>query len=429
MKVSVFTPSHDARYLDDAYESLIRQTERNWEWVIVLNKGAQWELAIPDERVRIVHAPPYETGIGALKKSACHICSGDVLLELDHDDMLWPTCIEEVLLAFQTHPNVGFVYSDTVRFKDDGSRSMHFSAAYGWEEQRRVEMGRLVGWTQPSFDVTPQSLARIWYAPDHVRAWRRETYAELDGHNSDYEVCDDYELLLRTYLHTEMHHIREPLYWYRVREDSTSAASANSRIQEIQFALGNEYRVRIAETWARRKGLALIDLCSGPKPADGYIGLDKYHGVMASNEEYPGLPGQVFLAHLDQRWRIYDNEVGVLRAQDALEHLPDKLHTLQEAHRVLAHGGWFFIDTPSTDGRGAWQDPTHVSYWNSNSFWYYTSERHRRFVPEAPHFQMWHLDNVFYDDWYRLHNIPYVRAHMSAIKDGPRLAGPYDFTI
>ncbi len=29
--------------------------------------------------------------------------------------------------------------------------------------------------------------------------------------------------------------------------------------------------------------------------------------------------------------------------------------------------GWFLSQTPSTDGRGAFQDPTHVSMWNSNS--------------------------------------------------------------
>ena len=29
--------------------------------------------------------------------------------------------------------------------------------------------------------------------------------------------------------------------------------------------------------------------------------------------------------------------------------------------------------TPSTDGRGAYQDPTHVAFYNENSFWYYTN--------------------------------------------------------
>jgi hypothetical protein len=51
-----------------------------------------------------------------------------------------------------------------------------------------------------------------------------------------------------------------------------------------------------------------------------------------------------------------------------------------EASRSLAPLGWFLTQTPSTDGRGAFQDPTHVSFWNKNSFWYYTSEIHAKYI-------------------------------------------------
>lgn len=37
-------------------------------------------------------------------------------------------------------------------------------------------------------------------------------------------------------------------------------------------------------------------------------------------------------------------------------------------YRALVPGGWLLTATPSTDGRGAFQDP-HCSFWN-NSFWY-----------------------------------------------------------
>ena len=44
---------------------------------------------------------------------------------------------------------------------------------------------------------------------------------------------------------------------------------------------------------------------------------------------------------------------------------------MSEIHRVLQPGGTVEIIVPSTDGRGAWQDPTHVTYWNRNTFLYY----------------------------------------------------------
>lgn len=429
MKVSVFTPSHDTRYLSEAYQSLKAQMHKDWEWIILLNGEGAYTVpySATDDRVRVIIAPEKLNGnIGALKRYACEAATGDVLVELDHDDLLASGCLTWIVKMLTDKPDVGFVYSHTGRFTDDGKRPEPYDSAYGWSEQLSVWVDGREVWCQPSFKTTPQSLARIWYAPDHVRAWRRDVYWLAGGHNADLAVCDDYDLLLRTYLITEFELIPLVLYLYRVGQNTSLN---NETIQSEQFRIGHEYRVKIAETWARRKGLALLDLCSGPEPAEGYVGVDILHQKPATLPTFlrDAKPGDVIRADLSVRFPFSDNEVGVLRAQDALEHLTNKLHTIREAHRVLCHGGWFFSDTPSTDGRGAFQDPTHMTYWNSNSFWYYTSEQHRKFVSDAPHFQMWHIDNIYYSDWHKLHNIPYVRAHVSAIKDGPRLPGPYDF--
>jgi predicted SAM-dependent methyltransferase len=75
---------------------------------------------------------------------------------------------------------------------------------------------------------------------------------------------------------------------------------------------------------------------------------------------------------LSRRWPWADSSVTYIRAWDIIEHLPDKIHTMNEAHRVLVPGGIIEIKVPTTDGPGAWQDPQHCSFWNRNSFWYFT---------------------------------------------------------
>ena len=77
-------------------------------------------------------------------------------------------------------------------------------------------------------------------------------------------------------------------------------------------------------------------------------------------------------ADLAQLWPWKDNSVEEIIADDIIEHLTNKIQTMNEIHRVLVPGGKARIFVPTTDGRGAWQDPTHVSYWNRNSFFYYT---------------------------------------------------------
>ncbi len=84
------------------------------------------------------------------------------------------------------------------------------------------------------------------------------------------------------------------------------------------------------------------------------------------------------VADLSERWPWEDNSVDEILAHDIIEHLPNKILTMNEAYRVLKPGGMFRVVVPTTDGPGAWQDPGHVSFWHRNSMWYYThGDAHR----------------------------------------------------
>jgi len=104
-----------------------------------------------------------------------------------------------------------------------------------------------------------------------------------------------------------------------------------------------------------------LDLCSGPRKKEGYIGLDIRHW-----------PGVDIICDLNNAWPFDNESIEEIRAKDAIEHLKDPIHTMNEIYRVLFYGGRAEIMVPSTDGRGAWQDPSHISYWNYNSFFYYS---------------------------------------------------------
>jgi SAM-dependent methyltransferase len=107
-----------------------------------------------------------------------------------------------------------------------------------------------------------------------------------------------------------------------------------------------------------------------------------------------------------------------------MEHIPDKIQLFNEMYRVLAHGGMMLSLTPSTDGRGAWQDPTHVAFYNENAFWYFTDRQYANFVPQIEcRFQVSRLVTYFPSEWHEQHQIPYVCANLIAIKDGPRQGG------
>jgi len=102
------------------------------------------------------------------------------------------------------------------------------------------------------------------------------------------------------------------------------------------------------------------------------------------------------IADLSAFWPWLDSSVEEVQAWDIFEHLPDKIHTMNECHRVLMAGGKLDLWVPTTDGRGAFQDPTHKSYWTPNDLFYF-----------CEHFE----------EWNRFHNPYGITARFRLVKN------------
>lgn len=409
MRLSLFTPTHRPRFLPQLWNSLKHQPFD--EWIILSNNGAQIQ-DFGDPRVRVVKGEG--TYVGDLKYQACLACTGDLLVEADHDDEFLPGALEAVLEAFRDHPEAGFVYSDCAHFTETGGSRVptnRFDPAYGWTYQ---PVGPLApGLEYPrTWPPTPLAISRIWFAPDHLRAWRKEVYWAAGGHDRGMRVLDDQDLMARTYLISPFHHIDRCLYLYRVNGDNTWLQH-NQEIQDNVLRLHDKYIAHLASAWADSLGLLKLDLGGRFSPHPGFTTVD--------------LRGADICTDLRKRWPFEDHSVGVIIANDILEHLPDPIHTMTEIHRVLVHGGLLLAFVPSTDGRGAFQDPTHVSFWNENSFWYWTRASQAAYIDTPARFQNVRLYTYFPSDEHRAANIPYTVAHLAALKEGPRLPGLVEF--
>lgn len=412
---SVFTPSHDPRFLDECLESLLAQTVPDWEWLVLLNGGARWTPRVADPRVRVASTEA-TLGVGAAKQRACAPASGEYLVELDHDDVLLPTALAEVGAAFAAHPEASLVYSHCAQMLADGSRDeTRYREGIGWE-YRDVDLGDRVLQYPVSFPPTPHNVSYIWYAPNHVRAFRRAAYEEVGGYDVTRDVLDDQELMSRLYLWGEFVLVDRCLYLQRVHDGNTQRdAVLNARIQTETVELYVRHFESNAVAWARRRGLLCLDLGGAHNKAPGYHGVDQHPA-----------PGVDIVATLPGRLDLPDGSVGVVRAVDFLEHVADKIALIDEVYRLLAPGGVLVSRTPSTDGRGAFQDPTHVAFYNENSFWYYTDENLRQYVEGLKvRFQVSRLVTWYPSAWHQAHDISYVDAFLIKLPDGgARNAGP-----
>lgn len=400
LKFSIITPSHKYQeFINELYDSIIEQTYKNWEWILYLNGDFKIEqvpdVIKSDERVKINTDYSGNTSIGFIKNKAFYLGTGDVLVEVDHDDILTTDCLDELNKAFQDK-EVGFVYSDNAKYKMDGD-FIPYNPIYGWSFTKfNWKDNALI--SMNSFEPSSQSISYIWFAPDHVRAWRKEVYHKLGGHNPEYTVCDDHELMARTYLETKMFRVPKTLYIYRITGDN-SWIQRNDEVQRITKELHNKWSQKLADRDAELKGLLKVDLGGGLFPKPGYLTIDQ-EGADINCDLNDGIP-------------LDDNSVGVINASHLIEHLRDPLKTMSEIHRVLAPGGWAFIEVPSTDGRGAWQDPTHVSYWNENSFFYYTKKSQAQYIRNNTiRFSSMRLET----NWWK-NNVAVVNTHLVALKD------------
>lgn len=282
--LSIFTPTHDSKFLREAYQSLLWQTFRDWEWVILPNAGKGKPVPeIPqqivlDARVRVLEPSIHFTTIARAKHACCAECVGEGLVEFDHDDMLAPGILEKIAAAFKD--GADFVYSDEAMFNEENQSPFLFDPAHGWEHYQATIFGKVFQVTR-NFELTPRSLCEVYYAPDHVRCWRKEFYDRIGGHSDVLRICDDHDLICRSYLADgKFTHLPYCGYLYRFHADNTTYA-LSKKISEQQLVNRTKYLSPLIDKWLERKGLSSCSVCYEAQPynapAAAQFGLIEIH--------------------------------------------------------------------------------------------------------------------------------------------------------
>jgi glycosyltransferase involved in cell wall biosynthesis len=244
-KVTVFTPTYrTGENIMRAFNSMKRQTYGNWEWILYDDSPKEdnnktfekcQELAKKDFRIKAFKPHQHSGIIGEVKRNACMLATGDLLLELDHDDELLPRALEYLVRASDQHPECGFFYSDFAEVYPNGSPLTYgngWGFGYGTYRDENVNGRDYKVCNAPPISCI--TMRHIVAFPNHYRAWRRDTYLEIGGHNPEIHVGDDYELGIRTFLNTKM--CRVPIFSYiQWRNDDSSGGNAHqTRNMDIQ---------------------------------------------------------------------------------------------------------------------------------------------------------------------------------------------------
>ena len=274
--ISFFTPIYNTgEKLRNTYKSLAEQTYSDWEWVLVNDstdggktlKIAE-DLAAKDPRVKVYDFRKKSGGcIGEAKYRACVLAKGYILAELDHDDLLVPWCAEDLHKAAQKHPECGFFWNDTLEVDENWTSLTYddgFASGYG--KYRTETYKGMEVQVADQHNINPKTIRHIVGVPNHTRAWRRSTYFEIGGHNRNLTIADDYELVVRTFLHTRMCRIPKLGYVQFIYNNNSgrnthdlSRADIQRRVRTIMYYYNEAIHNRFLE-------LGLIDWAYDENP-------------------------------------------------------------------------------------------------------------------------------------------------------------------
>lgn len=262
--VSFFTPIYNTKEkLWKTYESVRNQTYPNWEWVIVNDSSDNGktlkialEIASQDFRVKVYDFREKSGGIiGESKYRAATLTRGKWLAELDHDDYLMPNCARYIIEASVRFLDAGFIYTDSVEL-DENHNSMTYpdGFCFGYGKYRKeYHYGKL--WdVVDSANINPKTIRHIVGVPNHIRAWRRDIYFSVGGHNRDLAIADDYELIVRTFLKTKFVRIPKLGYLQYIYHNANgrnthdlSRADIQRRVRSIMYYYNDAINERFKE--------------------------------------------------------------------------------------------------------------------------------------------------------------------------------------
>jgi glycosyltransferase involved in cell wall biosynthesis len=178
--VSVITPCfNQGQYLPDAISSILSQTYRNFEIVLVDDGSTDQtrEMASRYDKVRYFYQE--NRGLAAARNAGTRESGGSFLVYLDADDVLTPDALEIGVNELLSHPECAFVSGDHRRVGPDLRPLFKFRA-------RPIQRDHYL------------ALLRGNYIGMHATVmYRREVVQEAGGFDEGLAACEDYDLYLR----------------------------------------------------------------------------------------------------------------------------------------------------------------------------------------------------------------------------------------
>ncbi len=204
------------RYLRESVESILRQSFRDFEFVIIDDGSTDTTPSIleayekSDPRVRVTRQQ--HAGVASALVAGCAMSTGRLLARIDADDVALPTRFEQQLAFLEAHPEVGVLGTRADIIDEHG--------------------GVLRTTNPPRVHALAAWRLRLWPAVGHPTVMmRRALLEESGGYDTAFEHAEDYELWTRLVEVTRFANLPVTLMHYRVHDGMVTRRKRHAMLE------------------------------------------------------------------------------------------------------------------------------------------------------------------------------------------------------
>lgn len=180
-KVSVIIPTYNnARYLPEAIESVLAQTFRDFE-IIVIDDGStdHTVAALKPYCNSIIYLHQANQKAPAARNNGIQKASGEYLAFLDSDDCFLPDKLAAQVHVLDTHPEIGLV-AGGFHYTDEAGHVLQVHKPWLYQNE-----------------ITLESVIFSGLAPIHAVLLRRDWFDKVGGFDPHLVYCEDTDLWYR----------------------------------------------------------------------------------------------------------------------------------------------------------------------------------------------------------------------------------------
>ena len=208
--VSVIIPVYNGeRYLAETIESVIAQTELNWELIAVNDGSTDSSLTILEEyakkiphRIKVITVE--NGGVSRARNTAVAAARGIYVAFLDQDDLWAPQKLQRQVEMFSRDKNLGISFTNETLIDENGT-VIHENVLKFSRDNRGNVFDHLI------FDN---------FIPISSVMLMKKLFVKIGGFNPCFSLAEDFDFLLKVTQESSVDYIDEPLLLYREHDES-----------------------------------------------------------------------------------------------------------------------------------------------------------------------------------------------------------------